>query len=404
MGWIGSFSTVGALLMCIPTGFLCDIIGRKTTILSLVVPFTLGWCLLIFASNLSMLYAGRFILGLAAGACCVAAPLYTSEIAQKEIRGTLGSYFQVMVTIGVFYAYLVGKFLTPTHYTITCCFIPICAFIAMIFQPETPLFLVKKGKVSQARHSLIFLRGTAYNVEIELNSIESGIRDSTNSYVSYSGMIRQRATKRALLIAFGLMFFQQFCGINAVIFYTSNIFQSSGIKFDPKTATILVGGFQAVATFVSSLIVDRLGRRKLLLFSGLIMSVSTLLIGLFYTLRERDIINGDNISSYGALPVASLCMFVVAFSLGYGPIPWMISGEIFIPEIKSVASSVAGSINWFLAFLITKFYLDVADAMGKDNTFYAFTWFSLSGVAFVYYSVIETKGKSIGQIQSELGE
>ncbi|RZB39696.1 Sugar tr and/or MFS 1 domain containing protein, partial [Asbolus verrucosus] len=98
MGWIGSFVTLGGMTMCIPTGFLCDLIGRKKTLLLLIVPFAVGWSLILFARSIIMLYLGRLITGMAAGASCVAAPLYTSEIAQKEIRGTVGSYFQLMIT------------------------------------------------------------------------------------------------------------------------------------------------------------------------------------------------------------------------------------------------------------------------------------------------------------------
>lgn len=100
--WVGASVNLGAACVCFPIGILINIIGRKWSMLSLVIPFTIGWVLLIWASNLAMMIIGRFLLGVAGGAFCVAAPVYTGEIAQKEIRGTLGTYFQLMVTVGMY--------------------------------------------------------------------------------------------------------------------------------------------------------------------------------------------------------------------------------------------------------------------------------------------------------------
>lgn len=372
-------------------------------LLSLIVPFLTGWALLIWANSVAMLYIGRIINGLAVGATCIAAPLYTSEIAQKEIRGTLGSYFQLMIVIGVFYAYFVGYFLTSTIYTICCAVIPILAFLLLLLQPESPLYLVKKQRIDCARSALQKLRGPDWNVDTELNSIESGIKDDNYS-VNVLHMFQQRATVKALIISFGLMFFQQASGINAVIFYMGDIFTSSGIKLDPYRATITVGLFQVIATFTSSLVVDKLGRKKLLFISGAVMSLSMLVLAIFYTLKINSVINNDNIALYGFIPVISLCVYVVVFSLGFGPIPWMISSELFTPEVKSVAGSAAGTFNWCLAFFITKFYLNIVDYIGGDITYYIFSVFSLLGVFFVQFVVVETKGKSIGQIQADLSE
>lgn len=404
MGWIGSLTTLGAVCMCIPTGFICDLIGRRLSLLLLIIPFSIGWSLLIWGNNLIMLYIGRFVTGMAVGACCVAAPLYTSEIAEKEIRGALGSYFQLMVTIGVFYAYLVGKYLNPIYYTVTCAVVPLIFFVFFLCQPESPLFYLKKGKFDKAKSALSRLRGKDYNVDSELSDLDTALKDAAFSNVSFCYTLKRKSTRKALLISFGLMFFQQFGGINAVIFYTGNIFQASGVKIDPKFATIIVGGVQALATFVSTLVVDKLGRRMLLLNSAFIMAFSSFALGIFFNLKDRHLITDDAVRNLGFLPLLSLCIFVIVFSLGFGPIPWMISSEIFISEIKSIASSVAGTLNWFLAFLVTKWYLDLQNAIGTDSTFYIFAFVSFLGTIFVYFVVPETKGKSLDEIQDLLNE
>ncbi|KYB25889.1 facilitated trehalose transporter Tret1 [Tribolium castaneum] len=402
MGWIGSFVTLGGMTMCIPTGFLCDLLGRKKTLLLLIAPFAVGWSLIIFAKSIIMLYLGRLITGMAAGASCVAAPLYTSEIAQKEIRGTLGSYFQLMVTVGIFLAYLSGKYLTSMPYTIFCACLPVVFVVLFAFQPETPAFCLRRGRYDDALKALVKLRGPCEGNESELAEIEGSLKESLESSVSFSQTFRKKANVKALVIAFALMFFQQFSGINAVILYTSDIFASAGSNLDANTAAIIVGAFQVVATFVSSLVIDKLGRKILLFTSAVVMALSSLVLAIYFTLKCRTSIDGDILHELGFIPIVSLCLFVVVFSIGLGPIPWMISSEIFTPEIKSIASSSAGTFNWFLAFLVTKFYLQVNERVGQDSTFYAFAVLSLLGGAFVYFVIPETKGKTVEQVQAEL--
>lgn len=401
MGWIGSFVTLGAMCMSFPFGIICDCIGRKAALLALIIPFSVGWSLIIWADSLLMLYFGRFISGMASGACCVAAPLYINEIAHKSIRGTLGSYFQLMVTVGILFAYVVGKFATPILYTAICAAVPLVFFVFFVFQPESPLYSLKKGQFDKAFKSLSYLRGSGYNVTDEIMSLRL-LEESQQSSLSVSYSLKKAAGYKAYIIALALMFFQQLCGINAIIFYTPDIFASSGAKVDPQFATICVGAFQVIATFISSLIVDKLGRRMLLISSEAIMAVSTLFLGLFFTLKDRQIVADDIVSILGFLPVVSLGIFIIMFSMGLGPIPWTICGEIFSSDLKSFAISSAVTLNWFLAFLVTKFYLKLEMLIGSDVMFYIFSVICFIGTIFCYTFIPETKGKTIEQIQKEL--
>lgn len=402
IGWIGSFVTLGGMVMCIPTGFICDLLGRKKTLLLLFIPFTIGWLLIIFASNVLMLYFGRLITGTAAGACCVAAPLYTSEIAHKSLRGTLSSYFQLMVTVGIFLAYLVGKYLTPVYFTIWCTSVPFIFVVCFAIQPESPVYLIKRGKYEEAKQALIILRGRHYTIDTELVEIEGFLKANTQITVSLTQTLRQRSVIKSFVISSSLMFFQQFCGINTIILYTTEIFKASRVHLDANTASIIVGLFQVVATFVASLVIDKLGRRILLFVSSLFVTISIFFLGVYFSLKNRSGIDEDVLGKLGFLPVSALCVFMVAYSLGLGPIPWVISSEIFPTEIKSIASSTAGTFNWFLAFVLTRFYLQICDYIGQDSTFYIFGFASMIGIFFVYIFVPETKGKTVSEIQAEL--
>lgn len=403
LGWIGSFTALGAMLMCFPIGIICDLLGRKLTMLLLIIPFCVGWLLLIFANSLAMVYVGRFITGMAGGAFCVTAPLYTSEIAEKEVRGALGSYFQLLLTVGILFSYILAKYISILAYNIVLAVIPLVFGVVFILQPETPVYLLKKNKEDEARKALRRLRGSAYDVDAELKVLKAVIENDARSKVPFTESIKRKATQRAFLISFGLMFFQQFSGVNAVIFYTGDIFEAAGAALDSKDATIIVGAIQVAATFVSSLVVDKFGRKILLLGSDFFMALSGILLGVFFSIKDNALADQDTIDRISFLPILALSVFLIVFSLGFGPIPWMISAEVYPAEVKSAASSAAGTFNWFLAFLVTKFYIDVKGAVGGDVTFYIFSAISLIGTVFIYFFVPETKGKSLEQIQKELG-
>ncbi|KAK9887171.1 hypothetical protein WA026_020625 [Henosepilachna vigintioctopunctata] len=402
VNWIGSLVTLGGVFVCFPIGYFCDFVGRKLAMLSMIILFSIGWLLIIFASNVTMIYLGRFLTGIAGGAFCIAAPMYTSEIAEKEIRGTLGSYFQLLLTVGILVANVLGVYANIKTFCIVCFCIPLVFGIVFLFQPETPVYSLKKGNEEDARKAIRKLRGSGYDVDAELRELKVQIEAEKSLQISLKESLKKKATQKAFVISFGLMIFQQMSGINAVIFFTSTIFRQAGANFS-FSPTIIVGIMQVIATFVSSTIVDKFGRKILLIASDSMMALSSVALGIYFTLQDRKILNEEQISVISFLPILSLCVFIVVFSLGYGPIPWMISSEVFPSEIKSVASSAAGTLNWFIAFIVTKYYQPLTVLIGTDITFYIFTLISISGTLFVYFIVPETKGKSLDEIQRELG-
>lgn len=402
LGWIGSFANLGAMMMCFPIGILCDKLGRKLANLLLTIPFIVGWLLIIFAKSIAMLYVGRFVTGMAGGAFCVSAPLYTSEISQKEIRGTLGSFFQLFLTVGILLSYILGYAVHIKTLNIVVAVIPLLFCVAFLFQPETPIYKMKQKKEDEARDILIRLRGKSYDVDSEIQEIKAALEEAERNQISITDSLSKRSTRIAGIVCFSLMFFQQASGVNAVIFYTSNIFISAGSTLDPKEATMIVGGIQVIATLASSIVIDLLGRRILLLASDFFMAIGLAVIGAFFTLKDHELVSQETIEALGIMPIIGLSIFMIVFSLGYGPIPWMISSELFPSEIKSTASAAAGTFNWFMAFLITKFYNDLQLAIGGDITFYIFMAVCIVGTVFVFFVVPETKGKSLEQIQKEL--
>lgn len=401
--WISSLINLGAAAVCFPIGLIMDVLGRKKTMLLLVIPFTIGWLLISFATNVGMLLAGRFITGVAGGAFCVTAPAYTSEIAQDSIRGKLGTYFQLMITVGILFSYVVGSYTSVFVFNILCLCIPLVFGVIFFFMPESPSYLVVKGRNDEARSALVRLRGDNYDVDTELNNLKFKAEQSQNQRVSFLASVTKKTALKAILICYALMLFQQLSGINAVLFNTSTIFSSAGASISAEIATIIIGVIQVVATFISSMIVDKLGRRILLMFSALVMCLCTTALGVYFFLQDKHGENASILEAISWLPLLSLSLFIIAFSFGFGPIPWMMAGELCLIDIKAFVASTAGTFNWLLSFTVTSTFTMLNKSIGSGQVFWLFASIMLLGFVFIFLVVPETKGKSVDEIQVMLG-
>jgi SP family facilitated glucose transporter-like MFS transporter 8 len=393
--WIGSLVAVGAIVGAVPAGFFADRFGRKVVILGLSVPFLLSWILIVVANSVGLLYLARFIAGFATGATSVVAPMFIGEIAESSVRGALGSFFQVMLTVGILFTYIVGAVANYTWLGVLSGVVPVALFITFSRVQESPTYLLKRHRVEEARKSLQYYRGSSHNIWREFQELETDISESTRSKASIRDLGSSKATRTAMIISLGLMIFQQLSGVNAVIFYSVDIFYAAGSTLDPKVSAIIVGIVQVLVTFVSSAMVDRAGRRILLLLSASIMGVCLAILGLYFSLKNR----GDDVSGIGWLPLICVAVFIVMFSLGFGPLPWMMMGELFAPNVKGPASSIAVCTNWTLVFIVTFTFGKLIVWLGEHWTFWLFAIICCIGTAFVFFVVPETKGKTLTEIQ-----
>jgi SP family facilitated glucose transporter-like MFS transporter 8 len=204
-----------------------------------------------------------------------------------------------------------------------------------------------KEKSQQATKSLKWLRGDQYDPTEEIAELQNDIEDRKAQTLTFTQAMSRKTTIRGLIISLGLMFFQQVSGINAVIFYTNDIFGAANTGIKPELATIIVGVMQVVATFVATVIVDRAGRRILLLISDAVMAICTLVLGIYFYIQESED-GASKVVGWGWVPILSLCVFIVSFSIGFGPAPWILVGELFAPDVKGLAASLNGTFNWLL--------------------------------------------------------
>ncbi|XP_055544821.1 facilitated trehalose transporter Tret1-like [Wyeomyia smithii] len=400
--WAVALMGLGGAIISIPAGLIVKRLGARKTLLLFVTPTTVGWILIVWYRNAAMLLVGRLFTGFGAGAFCMIVPIYIGETASPEIRGTAGSLFQQMINLGILYAYFIGMVSEVFTLSILCGIVPIVYGALFFFMPETPTFLVLRNNDSQAVSSIKWLRGSHFDAAAEVDEIRSqsqlaGKADQKTQSVWQS--FRQPATVRALVTMLGLMFFLQMSGVNTVLFYTTSIFQSANVVIDPELATIIIGGMQVLGTLVSTVIVDRAGRRSLLMVSGGAMMVSALAFGIYLLLLASDGDVAFQVAKLGWIPVAALCMYVTLFSVGLGPVPWLMLGEIFASDVKGPASALANMTSFGLSFVLSRLFPLAWDSIGGGPTFIIFAGFCFLEVVFVVLVVPETKGKSLGEVQ-----
>lgn len=225
--WICSLLNLGAASTCIPTGYICDIIGRKYTMLALTAPLLIGYSLMCAAVCPVMVLLGRALLGMGSGGFCVAAPMYTGEISSKNIRGLLGTFFQLMITIGILLSNILGAYVSLLFFNITCLLFTFVFAVLFTFLPETPAYYLSKGKDEKAEKSIRRLRGKNFDTITELTELKAEVEERKTANENECKSLCQSYGIKSLFVGIGLMFFQQVSGINAIIFYSSIIFTVS---------------------------------------------------------------------------------------------------------------------------------------------------------------------------------
>ncbi|XP_014608927.1 PREDICTED: facilitated trehalose transporter Tret1-like, partial [Polistes canadensis] len=399
--WIASFYLLGSIPGNIIAAFIVDWLGRKSSLLIAALPLTIGWILIIIAWNPYVLYASRFISGIGQGIVYVVCPMYIGEIADKEIRGSLGSFIKLMVTFGELYAHVIGPFVSYEMLSYACILISITFFISFVWMPESPYYLVMKNQQKKAMKSLKQLKRNSTEEELDEDMDQmqkTVIRDLSDKVHSWN-FFNTRGNRRAILVSFGLQLILQFSGIAAIESYTQEILQEADNGLSAGVAVIVLSLLQLVAGLGAALLVDQVGRRPLLLITTLLAGVSLTIAAVFYFFKFYLLID---ITGYGWVLHASVMFYELIIALGLSPLPYMMLGELFPTNVKGKTVSLVNLWASLLAFIVSKLYQVISDAVGIYS---AFGWFAVSsfiGIIFIMLLVPETKGKSLFEIQEEL--
>lgn len=390
---------LAALVGGVAGGALIEYLGRKRTIMATAVPFFLGWMLIAAAGNTAMVFAGRALCGFCVGVGSLAFPVYLGETIQPEVRGALGLLPTAFGNTGILLAFLVGTYLDWSQLAYFGAALPVPFFLLMLLAPETPRWYVTKGRAEEAHKALQWLRGKNINIDKEFRDLTRSQAESDRTGGNACGQLFSKKYMPAILISLGLMLFQQFSGINAVIFYAKSIFEDSGSTINENVSSVAIAVVNFISTFIATAIIDRLGRKMLLYISSVSMIIT--LVGLGAYFYVKDVAKID-VTSCGWLPLACLIIYVLGFSIGFGPIPWLMLGEILPSKIRGSAASLATGFNWACTFLVTKTFHNIKSAIEMYGTVWLLAVLCIMGLFFVIFFVPETRGKSLEEIEKHL--
>jgi sugar porter (SP) family MFS transporter len=402
---VGGFMTaavpLGALTAASVAGPITDRFGRRSVLMAAASLFALGALAAASVDSVWTLVIARFVLGLAIGMAAVAAPLYIAECAPLESRGAMVSTYQLAITVGILASYLTGVVIDDEaakgmwRLMFGLGVVPGVLFLAgLALLPESPRWLVGRQRPADARASLVRLRGPSAGVDAEVAEMVRSVKAELNRPIGYRALLAP-AVRPALIVGIGLFFLQQLSGINAVIYYAPEIFAHAG--FDSgKTqvlATIGVGAVNVATTVVAMLLIDRLGRRPLLVIGFFGAAATMLVIAL-------GVIFPNVVPAW--LIIAMLLLYIASFAIAIGPLPHLLMSEIFPLRVRGPCMSMASLSNWGFNFLVVFAFPLMLAGPGLAFTFAMFAVICLGGIAFTLTRVPETTGHSLEAIERHL--
>jgi sugar porter (SP) family MFS transporter len=396
--WIVGSLLLGAIVGACLAGYLADQISRKWTKFAAGLVYTVAALGSAFAQNTTELIIARGVLGLAVGTASFVAPMYIAEQTPPRIRGGTVSFNQLMITSGILLAYIADFGLKGVagnwRWMLGLGAVPgIALVVGMLLVPHTPRWLMQRGRVEQARAVLDRSRPSD-EVDGEIDEIRSVLRKE--------GRVRLRelvsaGTRPVLLIGLALAIFQQFVGVNTVIYFSPTILTYTGLHANSAiTEALSVGITNVVFTVLAVLLLDRVGRRVLLLAGTAGLCVALVLLGLFFA--------DPALQAHAPwLALVALVLFIASFAVGLGPVFWLMISEIFPLSLRSKAMAVCTAANWAANFLVSYFFLQLIGAAGRPATFWIYAGIGVLAVVFFAIRVPETKDRSLEQIEREIG-
>ena len=395
--WIVGSLLIGAIVGAAVSAYLSDRISRKWTKVCSGTVYVIGGLGSAFAPNIEFLLASRFVLGLAVGTASFVSVEYISEHAPPKLRGGVTTFNQLMVTVGILVAYLVAAGFQNVSGTwrwmLGLSIIPGAALaLGMLTVPHSPRWLISKGRDDEAGQVLRHTRSDDESDQ-EIDDIRDAVEQSSSTRLRdlFTGRLRP-----LMVVGLALAIFQQLIGVNTVIYYSATILNYTGLSASSSVLqAVSVGITNVVFTIVAVLLLDRVGRRVLLLVgtAGAVLALGAL--GLWFQLASQH--------QYGFLALIALLVFMASFAIGLGPVFWLMISEIYPIGVRSRAMSVATIANWTANFLVSYFFLQLIDSVGKPGTFWIYAGFGVLAFAYFAWRLPETKDRSLEDIQRELG-
>ncbi|CAM0871737.1 unnamed protein product [Alopecurus aequalis] len=428
-GIINIFSLVGSLA----AGRTSDWIGRRYTMVLAAVIFFAGALIEGLASNYAVLMVGRFVAGVGVGYALMIAPVYTAEVAPTSARGLLTSFPEVFINTGVLLGYISNFAFhsLPVHISWRAMFLagavpPVFLAFGVLAMPESPRWLVMQGRIGDARRVLQKTSDTPEEAVERLADIMNavgipeGISDDKDEVIAIvrknkgthgEGVLRELllhptpTVRRILIACLGLQFFQQASGIDSVVLYSPKVFEAAGIKSDANSlgATISVGATKTLFILVATFLLDRVGRRPLLLTSAAGMVISLVTLASVLHVITGQAAPADGASALSAVSIASVLAFVASFSIGMGPIAWVYSSEIFPLRFRAQGCALGTAMNRIMSGTITMSFYSLSKKITLAGGFFLYASVAAAGWVFMFWFLPETRGRSLENTEMLFG-
>jgi SP family arabinose:H+ symporter-like MFS transporter len=394
LGWTGSSLYVGCIIGTLITGYLTDRYGRKLPLIIAAGIFMISSVMMGWASSYSMLVLWRIIAGIGVGAASMLSPLYIAEISPAAIRGKMVSINQLTVVIGILLAYFSNYLLADTQDNWRWMFssgaVPsVLFFVCVFFVPESPRWLLSNGELSKAKDVLARIMDLS-KIDAAVQQIQTGVQREVKG--KFSDLIQPGII---FLVGLGVVIavFQQISGANAVFFYAPIIFEKAGMNVkDQLFQQIMIGAINLIFTLVAMQLVDKLGRKKLMLGGASLMSLWLLLVGLCYYFNFFE---GYWLSFF-------VLAFIATYATTLAPVTWVLISEIFPTKIRGLAVSVATCMLWVACFALAYGFPVLLEILDAPQTFFLFSAICLVYFFFLLRYAPETKGKTLEQFETEI--
>ena len=399
-GFLAGAMPIGATAACLVAGLLQDGLGRRVTLVLASLVYIASALLSHWAVDFAMLAGARLLTGVSIGVFSSTVPMYIAELAPPQLRGTLVTLNQVSICTGILLGYMVDKFLTPYWRWELVAGLPIAVTVLLCFlfvTPFSPRWLLAKGRVDEARAVLMRIRGgRVAEVEAEIAAIEAAIALTTGA--GRWAKLRERHVVWGIVIGVMAALMQQWCGINAVNAYAQEIFADAGFSAsDATTQAIYIGVAKLVFVVVALALMDRLGRKPLLLIGSAGMTAALLALALSFQLNARPFSK-----TVGYTASASLVRFMAFFEVSLGPVLWLLLSELYPLQVKGVAMSIGSFTCWLMTYVVTQAFPAMVNTMGINGAFFFFAAVSGASFVWIWVYIFETRGRTLEEIEDLL--
>uniref|UniRef100_A0A8D8SL17 Facilitated trehalose transporter Tret1 n=1 Tax=Cacopsylla melanoneura TaxID=428564 RepID=A0A8D8SL17_9HEMI len=398
--WLGSilflFHPVGAII----SGYLLEIVGRKKLMIVVCIPFYFGWILLYYATSVTMIMLGTITMSIGLGFCEAPIISYLGEVCEPRIRGALTLLTGASGNLGILVIFFINALVDWRTTTLISSVVPLLAMVMLIFLPESPIWLISKGRLAEAEQSLRWLRGWSKKDKVLIEfeqmthlvkskeskgSSEKSKCDKFNDELNYFKKPEVLRPFNMLMILFVITVIGALIPMRP---FLVGIFQTFGVPMKPEWVLVLTGVLGITGSLVSSLTVNKMGKRPMALWSTAICFVFTLMLA----------ICAMNLHWPGWIPLTIFC--VTFWVSGYGMLilPWMLMSEIFPMQIRGVACGISASFSSIVSFIFTKLYVNIDNWVGLHGTLFIYAFITGIGFLYMYYYLPETEDRTLQEI------